>query len=276
MALFRRGPSAPRRVLQASPSELAQVGETAFGGESAHPPGFSLTAYDQYAVGALEAAGYPPTGTPSYAAFESQFFAEAAEIGAQASPWGIVGAFGVATNLATTEAKADPVYVQVMFASLDILRRDGVAWTSVPPFAIDAWVRTYGRDGVHPKGWVSALRVVPVPPVGREPATDELTDDESRPLSRDQTDKRTMFAWRRSDGRVVGIIEGIDDADGSQKRWEFGIDADTYTDFLRQLGERLVTPQLWTHDDLMPYTPCRSRSRAEMREAIASGPPIGS
>jgi hypothetical protein len=40
------------------------------------------------------------------------------------------------------------------------------------------------------------------------------------------------------------------------------------------LGERVVTPQLWTHDDLLPYIPCRARTRAEMRAEVSSMPPI--
>ena len=41
--------------------------------------------------------------------------------------------------------------------------------------------------------------------------------------------------------------------------------APDYRSFLRELGERLVTHSYWAHDDLIPYFPCRLRSRAAMR-----------
>ncbi|MEJ7786585.1 MAG: hypothetical protein WKF96_17425 [Solirubrobacteraceae bacterium] len=67
---------------------------------------------------------------------------------------------------------------------------------------------------------------------------------------------------------MVAIIDGIDQSDGVRKRWEwFMLDAPDYVTFLRELGERLVNPSSWTHDDLAPYFPCRPRSRDQMRLA---------
>jgi hypothetical protein len=44
-----------------------------------------------------------------------------------------------------------------------------------------------------------------------------------------------------------------------------GLSAPDYRSFLRELGERLVTYTYWAHDDLIPYFPCRQRSRDAMR-----------
>jgi hypothetical protein len=75
-----------------------------------------------------------------------------------------------------------------------------------------------------------------------------------------------IYAERRSDGSVVAVIDGIDAADQKRKRWEWdGLDADDYSTFLRKLGDQLVTPSHWAHNDLVPYFPCRARSRNEMR-----------
>jgi hypothetical protein len=184
--------------------------------------------------------------------------------------------FCLATNLQTDEvSQADPSYTQLTITALDVLRRDGVAPLAVPNFARSTWQRAYGSDGSLLTRWASSLRNVPVPELGQEPAVENLATGESRPMSRDLVDKRTTFAWRREDGKVVAINEGIDDGDGVHKRWEIGVEADRYTDFLRQLGDRVVTPQRWTHDDLMPYIPCRNRTRDEMRAEVASLPPVG-
>ena len=44
-----------------------------------------------------------------------------------------------------------------------------------------------------------------------------------------------------------------------------GLSAPTYGEILRELGDRLVTPRHWAHDDLAGFFPCRSRSRDELR-----------
>jgi len=43
------------------------------------------------------------------------------------------------------------------------------------------------------------------------------------------------------------------------------VEAAGYPSFLRELEERLVTPTPWFHADLVPYFPCRAKSRAQMR-----------
>jgi hypothetical protein len=305
-------PVSSTRLIDASDDELAEIGRAAFGGDAPHPPGFTMRDYDRYAVRAVQAAGYRQPdaavlGTlqshfhswlahelgdaivqgsswghfgqrvlPDPAAVRVRFFCEAQQTAEDASPWAVVGLFCLAANLATDDdSRKHAAFTQLTLAALDVLRRDGMSFTSAPPFALAMWTQVYGDDGALPRGWASSLTNVPLPPIGQEPATEPLAPGDSRAMSTDLSGQRTMFAECRSDGRIVGIIDGIPAGEQERQRWEFGIEADTYTGFLRDLGERVVTPQLWTHDDLLPYIPCRARTRDQMRAEVASMPPLG-
>jgi hypothetical protein len=61
-------------------------------------------------------------------------------------------------------------------------------------------------------------------------------------------------------------MEGTDPDTGQVRRWDWeGLNAPDYPAFLRDLGDRLITHSLWAHDDVIPYFPCRRRSRDQMR-----------
>jgi hypothetical protein len=164
---------------------------------------------------------------------------------------------------------AAPSFIALALEALDVMRLDGVAPASLAPYQMDIWTNAYGWDGAVPNGWPSVLDYVEIPAVGADPPVVDLAMGESRPLSRDGGG-RTTEAFHRPDGRIVAMIEGPNASDGVTKRWEWGdLGADSYVEFLRELGDRLVTPRGWTHPDLYPYLPCRHRSRERMRELAA-------
>lgn len=270
VALFGKNRDRPLpRVLSATPADLARIGVEAFGGESPYPPGFRLTDYDEYALFALQTVNYPTSGTPEYAHLVDRFLAELTTAADEVPPWGVVGAFGVATNFTTSEDRSTASFRDLMDRALVALRDDGVAYASVPPFALDHWTESRGYDGAGPAGWPSSLDALALPTEGEETAVDDLGEGESRRMSCDgpSTDARTIFAERSPTGQIVAVIDGVDLSDGQRKRWELGVASDSYIGFLRALGERLVTPSWWAHDDLQPYFPCRTRSRDDMRAA---------
>jgi hypothetical protein len=258
----------------ASVEDLTRLGRVAYGGDSPQPPGVAALPggeLDRYAAAALEAGNHPEIPSEAWSKLEGQFLGELLDLAQAAGPWAIVGAMFVAANFVQTTDAADGRYLEIVDKASDILRRDGVAYSAVPAFALSRWIQVHGRDGARPAGWPSALTYVEAPEVGLEPPVHELADGESRRLARRElVGTKSYFAERRPDGTIATVIEGVDPETGDNRRWDWeGVSADTYVAFLRELGDRLVTPTEWAHEDLGPYFPCRPRSREEMRQLAA-------
>jgi hypothetical protein len=253
-------------MLTASPYELAEIGWASYGGETPHPPGPHHLDLSPYVTPAFDAYGYPSNGSVEFTEMTDRFLAELEERATHGALWGIVGAFCIAIDFVMDANDAHPTYLRLMDAALTVLRDDGVAIESLPLSASRRWESVHGSDGSGPALWPRSLEDLVVPAAGAEPVVVDLRPGEWRPMSRDGLDSRTTFAYRQDDGRVVAIIDGVDDGDGRRKQWELGTEADTYPEFLRALGDRLVTQPVWTHPELIPHFPCRNRSRNEMRE----------
>jgi len=270
MGLFGRDRKQPSsRLLNASAVDLARIGFAAFGGDSPYPAGFQLAGLDHFALFALETANYPAPGTSAYQEVQNRFLGELVSTAEQSQPWGVIGAFCIATNFLTDEQRRAPTFLDLMDDALLTLRNDGVAYPALPPFALRRWEEVHGSEGPGPAEWPSALESLAVPAVGAEPPTVDLAKGESRRMTSDGPggDARVTYAQWSTDGQVVAIIDGVDLSDGLRKRWGLGVRADSYTSFLRELGDRLVSCPWWAHEDLQPYFPCRQRSRNDMRKA---------
>jgi hypothetical protein len=279
MGFFSRVSNQRRpRLLAATPADLARVGETAFGGQSIYPPGIVSTDLDAYAIAFLKAAGHPAGGSPAEAAANAQFLEELVEAAELAGDWGYVGAMGVAWNCVFPAYRQDPRYLAILDRALEVLRADGVSYTSVPPFAMQRWQSLHGFDGVRPSGWPSALEDLAVPSGEAAPPVVGLADGETRKLAQaPAAPANTIWAERRPDGSVQAVVEGPHPDTGQLRRWDWdGLSAADYPSFLRELGDRLVTHTLWAHDDLIPYFPCRQRSRDQMRADARAGVITGS
>jgi hypothetical protein len=267
----RRGEQNRPRLLTATPGDLTRIGRTAFGGQDPHPPGISaisVAELDGYVMAAMEASGCFSPGAPEWEPVIRQFLDELTAAAERAGDWGFVGAFCVATNFVTSEGQQDPRFLAIVDRALTVLRDDGVAYPSIPEFALRRWDATHPSEGLGRAAWPSALEDVSVPPLGSEPPVIDLGDGESRELARRQINgaPNSVYAQRRADDAVVAVIDGVDASDGVRKHWEWtGLNKPDYLSFLRELGERLVTPTPWAHEDLEPYFPCRPRSRDQMR-----------
>ncbi len=276
MKLFRGG-SKPRasRVMTASAEDLVRIGSLAYGGSSPHPPGtvaLEPGELDRYAIAAMDAGGYPGIGSQSWIELEGQFLDALLATSHTAGPWATVGALLVAANFVAPKENPDARYLEILDRACEFLRRDGVSYTAVPPFAIERWKRARGFDGIHPAGWPSALEEAEIPGIGQEPPVQDLASGESRRLAqREIAGSKSYFAERRPDGTVVAVIEGVPPEAADVRRWDWeGLSAPSYVAFLRELGERLITPTEWAHEDLTPYFPCRDRSREDMRRLAAA------
>jgi len=271
MGLFSRRPQQNQPLLTASPEDLQRIGRAAFGGESPHPAGIgglSVTEMDQHVLAAMSAGEYVSPGSPKWPARQRGFLGELIAASELGGDWAWVGAFCVANNLVTE--KSDPVFLQILDRALLVLRDDGVSHASMPPYAVSRWENVFGYDGGRPAKWPASITDVAVPRIGEEPAVEDLALGESRRVAQPfaGSQSNVIYAEWSSEGRVVAVIDGIDQGDGVRKRWEWiGLDAPSYVRFLRELGERLVNPSFWAHDDLAPYFPCRPRSRDQMRIA---------
>ncbi len=215
-------------------------------------------------------------GSDEWSALEARLYSEFLTADEDAGAWATVGGFLVATNLTTDVKSPGPLFERLMDKALVVLRDDGVAWAAVPPFASDRWTTVHGCDGVHPAGWPGTLAYVPVPTPGEVSCSIVLAEGESAHVATrtDLGGKRDYFAERR-EGRFVAVIEGVDPDDGQLKRWDWSlVNADSLPEFLRELGDRLITPTTWAHGDLLPYFPCRDRTRDEMR-LLARAAPAG-
>jgi len=215
----------------------------------------------------LEAAGYPSSGTRQWDAAFGQFLDELTHAAEIAGDWGFVGALCVAWNCLDSGHREDPRYLAVVDRALEVLRTDGVSYTAVPPFAMDRWQSVHGFDGGQPKGWPSALAYLPVPEADATPEYQDLADGELRQLAQaPAAPTNKICAERRADGSIQAVVVGVDQETGENRRWDWeGLSAPNYPRFLRELGDRLVTHTFWAHDDLIPYFPCRQRSRDQMR-----------
>jgi hypothetical protein len=261
-----------------TPNDLARIGTTAFGGHSPSPPGIPglpVGELDGHVLAAMESAGFPSPGTSEWEALQRQLLeklAAAAELGGD---WAFVGALCVAMNGVATEYQDNSHYVAILDRALVVLRDDGVAYTAIPRFALNRWEQVHGCDGLRPGDWPSALEDVKVPAPGSELPVIDLENGQSRRLAQLHAgdESNVIYAERRPDGTIVAVIDGTDMADGARARWEWdGLGAQEYPSFLRLLGDRLVTPSYWAHEDLDPYFPCRPRSRDEMRIQAKAGP----
>lgn len=271
MGFFSKS-STPRRarLLTATPADLRRMGEMAFGGQSMHPPGLSAipsVELDGYAMAFLAAAGYPAGGSPAEASSASQLLGEIVETANLAGDWGFVGAMFVAWNSVLPTCRGDERYLQILDRALEVLRSDGVSYTSVPPFAMDRWTSVHGYGGSRPLGWPSALDHLGVPSAKDAPPIEDLAAGESRKLAQAPAAPANMiYAERRPDGSIQAVVERAHPETGELRRWDWeGLNADDYPSFLRELGDRLVTHSYWAHDDLIPCFPCRQRSREQMR-----------
>ncbi|RKQ93822.1 hypothetical protein C8N24_3696 [Solirubrobacter pauli] len=270
MGFFSRGPARRPPYLSATPADLRRLGELAFGGESPYPPGvnaFPPGELDGYAMHFLKVAGYPPMDSPQGRQAQGQFLDELEAAAASAGAWAYVGAIFVGWNALTGSFLEDPRYRRVADRGLDTLRRDGVSYTAIPPFALDCWTQAHGYEGSHPAGWPTALADLPIPNEDEAPPVKDLADGEARRLAQaPAAPANSIYAERRPDGTVQAVVEGVDPDTGVLRRWDWdGLSAPSYPAFLRELGERLVTHSYWAHDDLIPYFPCRRRSRDQMR-----------
>jgi hypothetical protein len=252
--------------MTATPTDLRRLGETAFGGESIYPPGIHgipITELDSYALAFHSAAGR--------AAFEPaanrQFLTElgaAAELGGD---WGHVGALCVGWNSVAEDYLQELPYLRVVDQALEVMRTDGVAYSAVPPFAMKQWTAVHGYGEIEPKGWPSPLAKVPIVSAEEAPPVENLAEGEVRKLAQAPAAPQNMVcAERRGDGSIQAVMEGTNPDTGELRRWDWdSLRAPDYPSFLRQLGDRLVTHTYWAHDDLVPYFPCRQRSRDQLR-----------
>jgi hypothetical protein len=267
MALFKR---ATRDIpyLTASSDDLRRAGQTAFGGESVYPPGISaipVAELDGYVIAAIERSGASP-GTSAWTEVNRRFLNELEAAAAAGGDWAYAGALCVGQNFVTTETRDDPTFLAVVDGALEFLRTDGVSYTALPRWTVKYWRSQHGVEGVHPAGWPSALEDVVTPRDEDDVPLEELEIGESRKLAQAPAAPANMiYAERRQDGTVAAVIEGAGD-DGQLRRWDWeGVTAPDYKSFLRELGERLVTHSYWAHDDLIPFFPCRLRTREGVR-----------
>jgi hypothetical protein len=267
VGLFSRSPAgASPRYLTLTPTDLQRFGVTAFGGESIHPPGISgipIAELDAPVLAFHTAAGASPPSPVACREFLIELH-NAADLG---DDWAWVGAFCVGWNTVADSQKGEPAYLQILDRALEVMRTDGVAHTSVPPFAIERWTAIYGYEEIRPAGWASPLTHLQVPSPAEAPPVDDLAPGELRKLAQAPAAPANMVcAERRADGTVQAVIEGTDPDSAQLRRWDWeGLAASDYPVFLRELGDRLITHTYWAHDDLLPYFPCRVRSRDQLR-----------
>ncbi len=257
------------------PELFSRIGRAAYGGDSPYPPGSGAVSAETtaFVLDALARAGHPAPGGPKWDAYQDRLLQAIFETSRRGDGWCAVGAMCILWDAVAGAWTSDPRYEEIVLAACDLLRLDGVAFTAIPPYAIERWTSEYGRSGITPSGWPSALHEVPVPASGAAPPVTDLQLGESRHLA--DTDQGThvnrIYGERREERLVVAVIDGVDE--GVRKRWDWlFLTAPDYPAFLRELGERLTTPQLWAHDELAPYFPCRPKTREEMRREAGDDP----
>jgi len=154
---------------------------------------------------------------------------------------------------------------------LETLRRDGVSYAALPPYALDLWTSLHGYDGIHPKGWSSPIENLPAPTADAANRLVDISVGESRPLAQAPAAPQNMIhGERRAADSIQAVLEGVDPDTGLTRRWDWeGVSAPDYQGFLVLLGDKIVTHTFWAHEDLIPYIPCRARTREEMRAEAA-------
>jgi len=271
--MFRQHRQSRQHPLMAvTPDDLKRIGVTAFGGESIYPPGYN--AVREELEGCLlafrEVTGYAAAGSAQAVPFESGFLDELSGKAQTAGGWGDIGAMLLLYEILPNSYQQDQRYLAIVERGVETLRRDGVAYTRVPPFALDLWVSVHGckYDDNRPKGWPPTLARLPAPPVDGTSRLTDISVGESRPLAQPPSAPQNMIhGERRAAELIQAVVEGIEPNGGRTQRWDLEeIRAPDYRGFLVLLGAWIGTRnESWVHDDLIPYIPYRIRTRAELR-----------
>jgi hypothetical protein len=169
-----------------SPEELARFGEMAFGGESPHPP--SLQGIPAGELDAPALAYHLSARAEAFSATASlELLGELLAAAEGGGDWAYVGALCVGWNTVAESFQEDAVYHEIMDRALEVMRTEGVSYTSVPPFAIDRWKLLHGYDGIAPAGWPSALDELSVVLPAEAPPVEDLAPGELRKLAHPPT-----------------------------------------------------------------------------------------
>lgn len=273
MGLFSRKPD-PRPqggLLSATPSDLSRIGRTAYGGASTHPLGRSALEpgeLDGFTLTTMQRGGLPTSASLGWRPYLERVLTELEAAADEGGEWAPVGAWLLAWELVPQADHDHPRYQRIADRALTELRDDGVSYAAVPPHGLARWTAVHGHDGASPAGWPRSREDREIPGEDQLPAPAPLKVGEPRALvERTINDApNRVLADLRDDGLIYALIDGVDAEDGVRKRWDWhGLERPTYREFLLELGERLVLPQPWSHDDIVPYFPCRARSRDELR-----------
>lgn len=176
-----------------------------------------------------------------------------ADAGFSRGGWALVGAVRLLMELGVERTfSAHPRYVELLDASLLFLQSQGVSSGVLRPFELDRWIATHGSVRTF-----IGYDLAPVPDAGQEPAAEDLPVGEFRRLAQltVQPDSNAIYVDHRAENVYFAVTQAPkSDEDPERIMWDW-FSAPTLLALLRDLGERMVTPPYWAHEDLLPYFP---------------------
>lgn len=235
----RRQPGGNTLLPESALATLAMFGRNHCNGLDPDP---SATATTLYVPGITAAERQP-----------EQLMREIAAAGFVRGGWALVGGVRLLMELdLVTTFRVHPEFLALLDASLDFLQSEEVSSGVLRPFEIDRWIETHGSMRTF-----IGHDLAEVPATGDEPVVEDLPMGERRRMAQlfPRPDSNVIYAEHRGVG-VFWVMTQAPKSDDDPERvmWDW-FSAPSLVALLRELGERMVTPPYWAHEDLLPYFP---------------------
>lgn len=167
--------------------------------------------------------------------------------------WALVGAVRLLMELDLVRRFAgQPRFLSLLDESLLFLQREGASSGVLRPFELDRWIETHGSVRTF-----IGYELADLPDAGREPAVENLPVGEFRRVAQlfPQPGSNAIYVEHREENVYFAVTQAPkSDEDPERVMWDW-FSAPTLVALLRELGERMVTPPYWAHDELLPYFP---------------------
>lgn len=178
---------------------------------------------------------------------------EICEAASDSGGWALVGGVRLLMELdLVRRCSADPQFLALLDGALRFMQSQGAPSGALRPFESDRWIETQGSLRTF-----IGYDLAEMPPPGDEPALTDLQVGDFWKVVQlgAQPNSNMIYVERREADLYFAVTQAPrSDEDPERVMWDWFSEG-TLLELLRELGERMVTPPYWAHEDLLPYFP---------------------